>query len=356
MQIKVKELLSNPFRNMNKNPINQAKVDILKSSIEQTGFWDNIMARYHPEQKGKYQLAYGHNRLEAIKQLSIVEIDIPVRDLDDATMLQMMANENFQQDKMSPKVINETVSVAKEFLDGELAKYGSWEEVQKDLNKFIQILFDTEHSFIQTKTHGVGHTTIRKFLGVGWKQTQIQHALSTLKDESIDREAVEAFETSTESEDFKKIMKERKIPKEKQLEIATTIAKERKVRKDKKEGAPSGPGATKEQRQRDFHSQIRKAASEFYTKEEIEDHDLIFIELESRIKTLQERIRSTKIAAQRLNSTFIEYQIEEIHPDIIQQFVVADIMETIDELNTVLLKFGITLFPKKAIKELRLLS
>jgi len=56
----------------------------------------------------------------------------------------------------------ETVRTTRDFLNAELAKYESWE----DLNESIKILFDTKHSFIQTKTHGVGQTTILKFLGV----------------------------------------------------------------------------------------------------------------------------------------------------------------------------------------------
>ena len=83
-----------------------------------------------------------------------------------ATMLQMMANENYQQDKMSQKVLNETVDVAKTFLDGELAKYGSWEEAR--VYKLIHSLFGNAGNFALAKTKkGVGSTTIKKFLGVG---------------------------------------------------------------------------------------------------------------------------------------------------------------------------------------------
>lgn len=75
-------------------------------------------------------------------------------------MVLMMVQENMTQRGVSVEMINGTVREVKEFLDGELKKYKTWE----DLNEIIKIIFDTEHSFIQTKTHGVGQTTILKFL------------------------------------------------------------------------------------------------------------------------------------------------------------------------------------------------
>ena len=74
-----------------------------------------------------------------------------------------MAHENLDTWKTTPAVVNETVRVTKEFLDMELAKAKNW----KDLNESIRILFDTEHSFIQTKNRasGVGQTVILRFLG-----------------------------------------------------------------------------------------------------------------------------------------------------------------------------------------------
>jgi hypothetical protein len=324
---------------MDKYPIERSKVEILKSSIEQTGFWDNVVARPHPKLKGKYQLAYGHHRLVAIQELSITEIDIPIRNLDDATMLQMMANENFQQWKMSIAVLNETVLVAKEFLDGELAKYELWGAVLKDPNKFIRVLFGTEHAFMQTKRSpgGVGQTIIHKFLGKGWEQWKIQDALNTLLDEEINRTAVEAFGTVSEGKEFKKIMKEKKIPKEEQLIIAEKVSAERKVGKPTKK-----TGATTEQRRREFHGDIRKVASKYFEGEE-DNADLI--DLQAKIKTLQERITSAKRAAMDLNSVFVKYQVEEIGDSIQKLFTVGDILELMKELKIILGIFNIQ-YPK----------
>jgi hypothetical protein len=53
------------------------------------------------------------------------------------------------------------------------------------LNNSIKQVFGTEHSFINTKTQGVGQTTILKFLGKSWKAWEIQEALSQLDDKFI---------------------------------------------------------------------------------------------------------------------------------------------------------------------------
>lgn len=115
MRIQIKDLYPNPYRDMDNYPINREKVDALKASIKQTGFWDNIVAR---QKDGKTQIAYGHHRLTALREALPwdTEIDIPIRDLSDATMIQIMANENMQEYSTTPATIDETVKVARKFL------------------------------------------------------------------------------------------------------------------------------------------------------------------------------------------------------------------------------------------------
>jgi hypothetical protein len=83
---------------------------------QDTGFWDNILARGID---GRVQIAYGHHRWKALKRVMNLTdmVDIPVKDLDDATMLKIMANENMESWALGPKVIDETIKVTKKFLD-----------------------------------------------------------------------------------------------------------------------------------------------------------------------------------------------------------------------------------------------
>ena len=235
MKIKLSSLKPNPFRNIKQYPIHREKVEALTISIKETSFWDNLLAR---KQGNRYELAYGHHRLIALQELGIEEIDIPVRDLDDATMIRIMASENLEEWRHSTKVINETVKAAKEYLDSELVKYETWEECP---NKSIKALFNgTKGDFLHAKNKGVGQTTLLKFLGKNWKQHQIQRALAILNNEEVDREAVETFDNPNHADAFRILLEKSRarpsgddmarsqipspqIPKDQQKSVAEAI-------------------------------------------------------------------------------------------------------------------------------------
>lgn len=229
MKVKVDNLKPNPFRRIDKYPINRDKVEALKTSINETDFWDNILAR----SSGKFfEIAYGHHRLFALRELGVKEIDIPVKDIPDGKMIQIMANENLQDWQQSPAVINETVHAAMDYLNGELAKCGSWESVQKRPDLMNLLEQKTEKSFNKTKS-GVGQTTILKFLGGNWKQWMIQEALEVLKpDSKVDRKAFEKFPTFTQAKVFKDTAKTLNVPKQEQRRIAKIISKEGTGKRD----------------------------------------------------------------------------------------------------------------------------
>ncbi len=224
MNVDVEKIDTNPYRNIGKYPINREKVEALKTSIGQTGFWDNILIRPNGN---RFQLAYGHHRLVAIKELGIENVDVPVRDLDDATMLRIMANENMDEWRASPAVINETVFAAKKFIDSELAKYETREAIPA--NSFISQIASDAYSFANLKKQGAGQTTILAFLGGNWKQWMIQEALETLKldkEKRIDRKAVEVIKSVEAAKHFKSAVKELDIPIDEQYDIACQIVEE----------------------------------------------------------------------------------------------------------------------------------
>lgn len=212
MKIKLKDIFPNPYRDFTYVPIDQKKVNALIESIKQTGFWDNVVVRPHPEIQGKYQQAYGHNRLTAagIVYGSDFEVDLPVRNLSDEIMLQMMANENMEYWAASPAVINETVRQAKKFLEDhpEVAeKYG---QIQK-------------HS--STELPFYGYTIIAKFLG--WNESKVKFSLEQLDmidAGEIEPEVIAMFDNQGASRTFVNTIKEKKkegkpIPKEQHREI-----------------------------------------------------------------------------------------------------------------------------------------
>ena len=165
MKIKVKNLLPNRFRNIDAYPINQEKIRQLRNSIRETTFWNNILARPAPG-NGKFEIAYGHHRLIAIKEElgEDTVVDIPVRDLSDEDMLRIMANENMQEWATDWRVIVETVRAAKKFL----------EEHPEIIEK------------MGIKNYPViGAIPISEFLGRNWKKTRVMNALAVMKDKEI---------------------------------------------------------------------------------------------------------------------------------------------------------------------------
>jgi len=221
MKVQVKELRPNPYRRIEKYPIDREKVEGLKTSIDRTSFWDNLVAR---EKNGEIQIAYGHHRLVALRELNIKTIDIPIRKFDDGLMIQIMANENLDTWRTSPAACTETVLVAKEYLDGELAKYESWDHVNKNIN----MLFDSNSQFQNCKKNGVGQTTILKFLGGNWKQWVIQDALDTIKSierKEINKKVVDILPSNKHLDEFKSEVKKYKIPPNEQIGIAKNIKK-----------------------------------------------------------------------------------------------------------------------------------
>ncbi len=112
MKILVSQIKANPHRDLVRNPVSPDQITKLVESISRTGFWDNLVVRPHPEVEGNYQLAYGHNRMEACIQAGIVEVDVPVRELSDYDMFCCMVDENNTQQTISPKIVFENVTAA----------------------------------------------------------------------------------------------------------------------------------------------------------------------------------------------------------------------------------------------------
>ena len=245
MKVQIKDLKPNPFRDMENYPINEEKVQSLVNSINQTGFWDNILGRLgkkgyfdgwgeesqyvgkfnrkkesldiieggYPvrwEWVGKIEIAYGHHRLIALQRIYKPNdyVDIPVKELDDPTMIRIMANENDESWGTSPKIINETVKVVKKYLEEHL-------EIIKSMG------------FRAPVGGRVGDTIISRFLGGNWNTTRIQNALERLgfgEYKDIDTEATEIFEKDTQARTFVKAVKEVKnVTPEQQKQTAKRI-------------------------------------------------------------------------------------------------------------------------------------
>jgi len=185
----------------------------LTNSIEKTGFWDNLVGR---KIKGEIQIAYGHHRVEALRLAEgfgyDFEFDLPIKNIDDGTMIQIMANENMQEWGHSIGVVDETVKVAKEYLEGRT--------------------FSEKRPTNNTKKEYQGKVNapeLAEFLG--WSLAKVHSSLKRLNlinEGSVEREAVESLPSETHATNFaKEIAKsEVKFTPQEQKEIAKEIKKD----------------------------------------------------------------------------------------------------------------------------------
>jgi len=246
MKVQIKDLHPNPFRDLDNYPIDREKVENLKRSISSTDFWDNILGRIKKGSKlngygadGEYvgifsinkepieiveggipveweieeggvEIAYGHHRKIALEGVypPSHEINIPVKDLDDSMMIRIMANENMEDWKVSPGVIDETVRITKKFLE--------------DHPEIIRVL-----SPMGASEKKAGAITISKFLNGNWNERKISYSLERIRlieEEVISREAVESLPTERSARDFVNVVKKvGGMSEEKQKRVAEKI-------------------------------------------------------------------------------------------------------------------------------------
>lgn len=124
MIVKLKNVLPNPFRDMERYPVHEKKIALLKKSIKSTDFWENVVVRKSEEHAGKIELAYGHHRLTALRELYDPEKEFNwiVRDLDDTQMIKMMADENAAEWGNAADIERETVrAIVTAYADNRIA-------------------------------------------------------------------------------------------------------------------------------------------------------------------------------------------------------------------------------------------
>ena len=119
MKITLGQLRENEFHKG--HPIYREKIEQLKRSIRSTGFWDNIFVR--TRDGNGLEIIYGRHRLMALNELVqelVIEkdfvLDVPVRIVDDATVLRIIAHE--YGDTTTDR-IDAIIKVALDFLERE---------------------------------------------------------------------------------------------------------------------------------------------------------------------------------------------------------------------------------------------
>jgi hypothetical protein len=97
MLVKLRELKPNPMRDFTVDPMDEDRIEKLRSSIEENGFWGGVVCR--KADNGEIQIAAGHTRIAAALAAGVDKADLFVGngDMDDATMIRIYARENATQ-------------------------------------------------------------------------------------------------------------------------------------------------------------------------------------------------------------------------------------------------------------------
>jgi hypothetical protein len=126
VKVRISDIDKNPFRHFSVYAILQYKVDHLKESINRVGFWTGVTGRWNPDPQkaGRVQIAFGHHRIAAAKDLFKPDDTIPIiiRDLSDDQMREMMIRENAEEYGCVPAAIDDAVSAAQEYLESRKEK------------------------------------------------------------------------------------------------------------------------------------------------------------------------------------------------------------------------------------------
>ena len=174
--IPLERLKSNPYRDFDLHPFDPAQVEKLKASIDADGFWMSVVARKAGED---YEIAFGHHRIEAARQLGWTDVPIEVRDLTDWQMARMLASENATQRGSTAAAALDAVAALSKVLAYNLLR---WEKWPTDCGNLEQVV-----AFSHCRSHvmsgeGIGRDCILASATKGsFTTTVVEGALAALK-------------------------------------------------------------------------------------------------------------------------------------------------------------------------------
>jgi len=114
MLVNLRDLKTNPFRDLIVDPIDPEAVAVLTDSIREDGFWGGVVARHNDD--GEIEIAAGHHRVKAAIAAGIKSADLFIGDIDDAGMIRIYARENASQRGNGSTAVAGTVASAIRFL------------------------------------------------------------------------------------------------------------------------------------------------------------------------------------------------------------------------------------------------
>lgn len=182
-KIKLKDILPNPFRNLERYPFDDDKIKALNRSIDETGFWENIVARPCPYDQDKIEVAYGHHRLKVLQKRFDPEDEFTfnVIDLDDEKMLKIMASENLEEWGGNFKIEQETVRAVVQAYANNKIGLGNIENKTKSTYLRYAPNFKKADGHSTSNTHPYPYTAQQLADFLSWDRGKVNDILNSLE-------------------------------------------------------------------------------------------------------------------------------------------------------------------------------
>jgi hypothetical protein len=276
MLVQIKDIKPNPFRRIEHYPIIREKVEALKASYEQTGYWDNILGRVVD---GKVEQAYGHHRVVALRECygKSKEVEVIVKPLSDENMIRIMANENMEEWGSRAIVEIETVyAVVQAYAEGRIELRKPHEKANRGYLRYAPgfILGDAKRDDF---SHAYTAETIGRFLGWihpgGTVKQKVDNALSALQfiEEGLAKESTFAGINTSGLEAVVREIRRAKEDKER-LAKSHDITAQEEARREKEAEKREKQAKTREEAHQAsverFRAEERRKAAEMKAQEE----------------------------------------------------------------------------------------
>lgn len=177
-QIPLELIDPNPFRDFDLHPIDPVQVEKLRASIGADGFWASVVAR---PMSGRYQLAFGHHRIEAARGAALADVPIDVRELSDWQMVRLLASENATQRGTTAAAALDAIAAISKVLVYRCWRFGIdevWENSHTCPREAIESIWGKVR-----RGEGPGRSCIHDLMPAGaFTADQIRTALGILKD------------------------------------------------------------------------------------------------------------------------------------------------------------------------------
>ena len=275
----------NPYRDTTRYPIDEEATQRLIDSYDDLGNFGTLPAR---QVKGGYEIAAGHHRLEALREIGVKKIPLLVSDYDDNQMVEVMTVENSTQRGQNAAALLDSVAA----ITYRLAKL-LLTESDHDLSTNVERCFDSEKAAQTARGNllagkGIGSPAIVKFAPEGaLARREVESAIAALKSDGRMNQIIEEVQAEVEAE-LAELEAKKQTPA-----VQKEVAKKREAVTSAKTATSQKTAPTMSDKVAhvfDSHHHLtafRKAVEEYSDVLPVENHEALAVEMLKQLKTMK---------------------------------------------------------------------